>query len=404
MLIASNFNTFFGFTLFGSLAFASLSTKMAGVAWLFLVVCGLVMGVRSRQFVTPTTAHAAAKIWLWICLLALMFRAVPVVFWSDLWEEQHGPLRLFLGALGAWGLTRSKTFTTTWALHGLAIAGVMGLGLTLLGGRGSLPTNAIPWAVAMAMIGLLLLHSSVLLAEQPLQRMVWGVGAAAALAAVLVSETRGAYGALVWAVFWLLWHWRKKLTLKRMALAALVAMVLVAGLRNSPFVQVPFKRIEIAVTELRESQHLQEGSQNSSVGARVELWRLAANSIPQNPWLGHGRDERLNLIHQWGKDRNSDTVANLGHMHNQYLHDLMDHGVWGLMSSLVYMLGLTWLAYWLGKRGQSFAGWTLGSVAFMHASASLTNVNFAHNFYPVIMSIVVVLALLSPMGSSSKIR
>lgn len=390
-------------TLFATLCLASLSTKAAGAAWLALVVFGVVMGIRSRQKTLPNDLEIAAQVWLCLCLLALLIRSVPVVYWRDLWEEQHGPLRLLLGALGAWGLTRSKTCTTTWALYGLAIAGVLGLGLTLLGGRDSLPTNAIPWAVAMAMIGLLLLHSTLLLADQTIQRMVWGIGAVSALAAVLVSETRGAYGAMVWAAFWLVWHWRKKLTLKRIVLATLVATVLIAGLRNTPFVQVPLKRIDIAVTEFRESQNLQEGSQNSSVGARVELWRLAANSVPEKPWLGHGRDERLHQIHQWGKDRSSDTVSSLGHMHNQYLHDLMDHGVWGLMSSLVYLLGLSGLAYWLCKRGHNFAGWTMGGLAFMHASASLTNVNFAHNYYPAIMSIVVIVALTSPMISRTKL-
>ncbi len=402
MLLRFSYPSLLAPTLFVTLSLASLSTKAAGAAWLALVLFGLIMGILANPKNAPHELQIAAQVWLGLCLLALLIRSVPVVYWSDLWEEQHAPLRLMLGALGVWGLTRSRASIFPWALHGLAMTGVLGLGLTLLHGRDFLPTNAIPWAVAMAMIGLLLLHSTVLLADQTIERMVWGLGAVAALTAVLVSETRGAYGAMVWAVLWLVWHWRKKLTLKRMTLATLVLMVFIAGLRNTPFVQVPLKRIEIAVSEFRESQHRQEGSQNSSVGARVELWRLAANTIPENPWLGHGRDERLRLIHQWGKDRSSDTVASLGHMHNQYLHDLMDHGVWGLMSSLVYLFGLSGLAYWLGKRGHYFAGWTLGGVAFMHASASLTNVNFAHNFYPVIMSIVVVLALLSPMDSSSK--
>lgn len=406
MRIVLNSSEYLSFALFGCLALVSLSTEMAGAAWLLLVISGAIMGVRSRHIMAPTALHTAAQMWLWICVLALLFRAVPVVYWTDLWEEQHAPLRLLLGALGAWGLTRCKTRTTPWALHGLAVAGILGLGLTLLGGRDGLPTNAIPWAVSMAMIGLLLLHGSVLLAKVPSHRLAWGVGAAAALAAVLVSETRGAYVAVLWAALWLLWHWRKKLTLKKLAWITAIALALLFLLRTTPLVQTPVKRIEIAAIELKDIQLRQEGAQNSSVGARVELWHLAASAIPASLWLGHGRDERLNLIHEWGAERNSATVASLGHMHNQYLHDLMDHGAWGLMSTLMYLFGLTTLACWLGQRGQSFAGWTIGSVAFMHAVGSLTNVNFAHNFYPTIMSIAVGLALsysVDPIQESDQI-
>lgn len=399
MIFKFNYPSLMAVILFATLSLASLSTKAAGAAWLALVIFGLMMGTRTSQKTPPHDLEIAAQVWLCLCLLALLIRSVPVVYWSDLWEEQHGPLRLLLGALGVWGLTRSRASISPWALHGLAVAGVMGLGLTLLSGRDFLPTNAIPWSVGLAMISLLLMHSAVLLAEQPVQRMVWGVGAGASLSAVLVSGTRGAYGVVVWAALWLLWNWRAKLSFAKLVLAVLLAMMVLFEFRHTPFIQTPINRVQVAVTEFRESQLRKEGSQNSSVGARVELWSLAVNAIPESIWLGHGREERLRMIAQWGENRESETVTSLGHMHNQFLHDLVDHGVWGLASSLVYLFGLIGLAFWLGKRRQSFAGWTLGSVAFMHASASMTNVNFAHNFYPVIMSIVVVMALTNAMGS-----
>ena len=393
--------SFLNLLLFVALALASVSTKSAGAAWLILLVWGLVLALQSDQVLNPTDIQTAATAWLIVCALALLERAVPVVFWNDPWNERHAEFRLLLGALGIWGLMRGRSINTNWALHGLAIAGGLGLGLTLWGGRDGLPTNAIPWAGGMAMVCLLLLHSAVLTAKLPQQRWVWGLGAGAGLAAVLISETRGAYGVVLWAAIWLLWQWRKKLTLKSLALAALIATALLVGLRNTALVQAPLNRVLTAVSEMQGSQTQQEGAQNSSVGARVELWKLAAQAVPQKPWLGHGHDERLNMIKKWGKDHDSETVSSLGHMHNQYLHDLMDHGVLGLISGLVYLCGLGGLAIWLLKRKQAFAGWTLGGVAFMHASASLTNVNFAHNYYPTMMSIVVGLALLHSINSSS---
>lgn len=397
----SKFSDLLTVLLFVSLALASVSTKWAGAAWLLLLVWGLVPGLRSARVLNPADIQTAATAWLIVCALALLVRAVPVVYWNDPWEERHAEFRLLLGALGIWGLTRGRGVYTAWALHGLAIAGGLGLGLTLWVSRGDLPTHPIPWAGGMAMVCLLLLHSAVIVAKLPLQRWAWGLGAGAALAAVLISETRGAYGVVLWAGAWLLWQWREKITLKSLALAMLIAVALLVGLRNTALVQTPLNRVLTAVSEMQGSQTQQEGAQNSSVGARVELWKLAAQAVPQKPWLGHGHDERLNMIKKWGKDHNSEAVTSLGHMHNQYLHDLMDHGVLGLISGLVYLFGLTGLSIWLLKRKQALAGWTLGGVAFMHASANLTNVNFAHNYYPTMMSIVVGLALLHSINSSS---
>lgn len=383
-----------------SLSLASVSTKMAGLAWLLMVLAGG-FAVWQQRTVLPHQAFAAARIWLWICILALLVRSVPVAYWGDPWAERHAELRLLLGALGVWGLTRLKALPTAWALHGLAVAGLLGFFMVLMVGRDGFPTNAIPWAGGVAMMALVLLHGSVLLAAPVVQRGLWGLGAVAAMAAVLMSETRGAYGVVGWAAVWLLWQSRGKLTLKTLGAAALVSVLALVALRNTPLVQAPMNRVMLAVAEFQGSQARVEGAQNSSVGARVELWKLAAQAVPQKPWLGHGHDERLNLIHQWGKDHNSETVTNLGHMHNQYLHDLMDHGLVGLASTLIYLFGLTGMAIWLLKRKQAFAGWALGGVAFMHATTSLTNVNFAHNYYPTIMSLVVGVALVSMATESA---
>jgi O-antigen ligase len=279
-------------------------------------------------------------------------------------------------------------------LHSLTLTSILGLVLVLIVGREHLPTNSIPWAGAIAMVGLFLLHGATLLARQRLEVAVWGMGAASAVAAVLASGSRGAYGIVPWAVLWLIWHKRRAISRSKFAIAIVVSAVAVTGLLNTTLIQTPYSRVITAVAEWHSSLESQSDWQNSSVGARISLWRLAEHAVPSKPWLGYGHDERLNLIHQWGKDHNSKTVTSLGHMHNQYLHDLMDHGLVGLSSTLIYLFGLTGLAAWLLKRKQAFAGWTLGGVAFIHATTSLTNVNFAHNYYPTIMSIVVGLALL----------
>jgi O-antigen ligase len=245
------------------------------------------------------------------------------------------------------------------------------------------------------MVGVFLLTGATLIARQRLEAVAWNLGAASAVAAVLVSGSRGAYGVVIWAALWLLAHKRKAFDNRRIVIVIAVSALAIVGLRNTTFIHTPYTRVVTAVSEWQGSLSGQSNWQNSSVGARIRLWRLAEHAVPNQPWLGYGHDERLNLIHQWGQDHNSVTVASLGHMHNQYLHDLMDHGAWGLVSGLAYLMGLAVLARWLLKRGHDFAGWTMGGACFIHASANLTNVNFAHNYYPTIMSVVIGLALLS---------
>lgn len=182
-------------------------------------------------------------------------------------------------------------------------------------------------------------------------------------------------------------------------MTALGAVAVLIGVWSTPVIQIPMARISQAMIEVEGSLIQKQDSKNTSIGSRVELWQLAVHVIPESPWIGYGGKQKEKMIQEWGEDRKSETVKSLRHMHNQYLDDFVEHGVLGLGSGLVYLLVLLFLAVWLIRKKQSFAGWTLGGVGFMHMTASLTNVNFAHNYYATVMSIVVALAMESAKGS-----
>jgi O-antigen ligase len=111
------------------------------------------------------------------------------------------------------------------------------------------------------------------------------------------------------------------------------------------------------------------------------------------------------LIRKWGEEASSPVVKSLGHLHNEYLHTLLDHGLWGLASFLSYSLGLVLIVRKLRAAGdirnKSLAA-GFASVLFLQSSAELTNMNFAHNYYPTILSLAVTLLVFAAAGLACK--
>lgn len=395
---------FFSALLSLSVVFLTASTKMAGLAWLVLLVSGILgWWIHRKEPTAQDTALVASKTWLMICLVALTLRGAAVIYWGESWEERHAEIRLMLSSLGIYGMLRASNAGAAlfgdWFLqrtsHAISLACLIGFVIALLGGREALTTNAIPWAAGVAILTIWLTHASLFIQVQTWGRGLWALGVVLGLFAVLVSETRGAYGVVLWVLVVSAWNTRSMLNFKKVLLGIGTLLFVFALIYKTPIVRQPLGRINTAMIELQASSEAMADAQNTSVGARLVLWQLARTVVPDSPWVGYGQKQRLTMIKDWGRQQHSQTVTSLGHMHNQYLHDMMDHGLLGLASDLMYLVGLTGLGLWLLKRRHVFSGLTLGGVAFMHATTGLTNVNFAHNYYPTVMAVVVGLAVLS---------
>jgi O-antigen ligase len=406
---------FFSVLLWTSLALSTASSKIAGVAWLALVLWGMFnWWVHRNEPTAHNTAQTASQTWVMVCLVALVLRSVGVVYWGESWAERHAEIRLLLGSLGLYGMLRFNSFGASAVFdgdlfirrtnHAISLACLIGFGIALFGGRDALTTNAIPWAAGMAMLTVWMTHATFFVQGPSWERYLWALGALFGVLAVLVSETRGAYGVVIWVALVFIWNTRKWLNGKRLLFGAGPLLLAIGLLYKTPVVQQPLGRVHSAITEFQASSEHKADAQNSSVGARLVLWQLAKQAVPQSLWVGYGQKQRLDMIKDWGRQQQSETVTSLGHMHNQYLHDLMDHGLLGLASDLMYLVGLAGLGLWLLKRRHVFAGLALGGVAFMHATTSLTNVNFAHNYYPTVMAVVVGLALMSLMRAEGDDR
>lgn len=396
---------------------STIHRKAAGAVWFWLVLSGAWAWFQAQkqpsQPATPAPLLAQSnRYWQRIAWLCLALVAVPMLYWADKWDARHAEIRLALTAAAVASLIRAPNWSSPafwrWVLRGvtyaLALAAIMGLALVWHNGRNALPLHPIPWALGVSLISIWLLHSAWLRAQSFAERCLWGAGALCALMAVLASQSRGGYGLVVW---WLVWTGAQALRvarhspqalragLQRAGVATAITAMLVAAFWTTPVIQMPIHALQQAQEEYLASQAQQSGAHNTSFGARLYMWQRSMDAISHSIVWGHGQVATVQMIQQWGHEANAPTIQGLNHVHNQYLQSLIDHGLWGLASQLALIFGLCWLSVWLLRRQQSFAGWTLAGLTFMHATSSLSNVNFGHNYYAALLSSFIAWSLLS---------
>lgn len=390
--------------------FSSLDSKAAGLAWLSLLFVGIASVVR-QSFAGSTFKNKKEddlKLWFILTVIALLLKAVPALYWRDSWAERHAEIRLVLGAFAAYAICRWGSFNKSkhQVMVGAAsISCAWALLLMLVDVREAAPTNPIPWAAAIAVLSAWLLPMACSNQFTRAGRWVFGLGSLMGFLAVLISENRGAYGlVIVWPVV-LLGHsnildrmreLKVQSVVTRLAVGVLVVVIAGIFLTQTAVVQRPLHRIQVAIDEIQLSHQSLEANVNGSIGARLYMWSRSVSFIQDAPWIGHGQASRKEAIAQWGKDQKSEHVQSLGHVHNEYLHSMMDYGLWGLSSLLLYAVGMFWLAFRMRSRGAFAQAWAMAGVLFIHITTGLTNVNFAHNYYPTMLSIVMSLILLTP--------
>lgn len=380
-----------------------------GLAWLLWSLAGAWAACRRCEEGKICDELSWLKTWCLVTTVALLIKGLLVVYWSDPWGERHGELRLFFGAMALYGLARwwrLERSTLVILARALTLTCALGLAWVISMGRTELTTHPIPWASAMAMVSAFLLALALKSDFPQTQRYWWMAGGLMAVMAVLSSQSRGAYGIVLW---WLLVgthhlgingsirslttaNTQRTPAWRKWAWAGAVCLGL-AVLSQSPVIERPIQSLQDAVTEVRHSRlSLTEGA-NSSVGARLYMWRQSLDVIGDSPWTGHGYEARKDFLRAWGQSAQSDEVKRLGHVHNEYLHQLIDHGIWGLISQLLYLSALFWISWKLLQQKQDIAAFALAGMAFMHMTTSISNVNFAHNYYTAAFSLMVGLSL-----------
>ncbi len=387
------------------LVLSPINSKIAGASWLALSLLGA-WSFKRGSAQELTTEFFVAKGWVVACLAALAIRAVTQFYWSDSWGERHAEFRLLFGALGLLGLVHYTRFTSvqlTWLGYALVMASWVGFGwMVALGAEGA-PTNQIPWGASMSLLVCVVLALTLSASSQRLSvRLFYASGVVVGVAAVLLSQARGSYGIVFWVAGASLWHYaRSGIKWQAMAsnvLGGVVAITLLVQIFPS-LISVPAQRIQLAVKEFSVMDSSNAASMDTSVGVRLYLWTRAVGEVPDHLLMGVGREVRMASIRRWGAEASSAAAESLGHLHNNYVEELFDQGLFGLASFLSFLAGLLYMVVRLRKE-QPMAALGMAGILFMHSTSSLTNVNFAHNYYPTMLSVAVAVCLLLFMKSS----
>lgn len=165
--------------------------------------------------------------------------------------------------------------------------------------------------------------------------LLWLCGACGVLASLL-SETRGGWVVAPMLLVVMLWALFRNGRAK-LALATVVAVGVLMAAVLIPYGKKFEERAEQAVVELQQYQAQPQQAAVTSIGQRLEQWRLAVRMIAAKPLTGWGTQgvvvEKQALVDQ-GLAHPS--VMQYGHAHNEILDMWVKRGLPGLLLLLLF--------------------------------------------------------------------
>ena len=188
-----------------------------------------------------------------------------------------------------------------------------------------------------------------------------GLGAIGGIAGSLFSGSRGGWIGLplIALIFFRVYHQYFSLRLKTLLISAVVALAVV-------IYSVPQFGVQQRVHEAINNVTLySQGSSDTSVGARFEMWKGASQLFIAKPIFGWGKanyqDAMADLVAQ-GKA--SPLVLPFGHPHNEILNNAAKQGIVGILALLfLYIVPLRLFAP--GLRAESLTQRSLATAGFL---------------------------------------
>lgn len=148
-----------------------------------------------------------------------------------------------------------------------------------------------------------------------------------------LSTARGGWIGLPILVVCVLFLYRHSLSKKFLLLFSSFSVILMIIAGSLPQTQIS-ERIQLAYQEVQS--YFQDGNGETSVGARLDMWKSAVLMAKEKPLLGHGKEGMMLAKHKQVEQKIiSSHVAQFTHVHNQFLDDLAKRGVIGLIALLL---------------------------------------------------------------------
>jgi O-antigen ligase len=302
----------------------------------FLCFTGLGVWLRDRQGLVPDEA----KYFLWPLLVYAIGQGAMALHEKWMLRQLGNVLPFLLVPFGVWGIRKCKP-NDTWFWAGLAVgalgaAAFAGYQSVVLGLRAGGHTHPIQFGNIALLLGVLCLVRAMVVFEwSKLNALLW-LGFIAGLAASVWSQTRGGWVAVVLIFVWIL----AKATQGWGLVQKGVVVLVLAGLLGAPALQssgVVQSRIKEAATEF--NAFFEHGKQDTSVGARLAMWKIGLSGIANAPFFGHGdqgwlgqRDAAI------ANGELSSFSAGFTHLHNEYLNVTFKRGLAGLALYLALYL------------------------------------------------------------------
>lgn len=180
------------------------------------------------------------------------------------------------------------------------------------------------------------------------QKILIFLGALLGIVASALSLSRGGWiFVLVLPFLFLISMESAERKIKLLFAAFLSSLVLGLVATNIPFVQT---RTHSAKNEVSAYFSESPGAAATSVGARLEQWRLAWKMGVEKPWSGWGEEGYLAGREMYAAKGLADkTVVDFGHAHNDFLNIFAKKGVLGVFGlMLVYLAPL--IIFWPQKK------------------------------------------------------
>lgn len=230
--------------------------------------------------------------------------------------------------------------------------------------------NQIPFALYVAITLLIAIYTVLNNQNRNVNLLVW-LSIIGSVFAIVMSEVRGVWLALIFTAIILVCYQLKKWTVRRMASMAVVALAMLVLLSLIP-------AIEQRVDETRqEITQISAGNKDTSIGIRLQLWHSAIEIIKAHPLMGVGTKGYQNIMeqqYQQGVITSAVLSFKNAHYHNQYLDSYVRYGVPGLLIVFVIFMS-PYLLYGLQCTSQGFLCISISSVCLI---AGLTDVPLIH--------------------------
>jgi len=392
------------------LSVSVLHTKLAGLAWLLLLIAAA-SSARNPLHGGHADVNKASQHWM----AGIAFFMVTVIALAVIWpaggslvsSDVNAGLRLLTAACATWVLVKRTAELHAPIEHAntaVAVALALGFILVVIVGRG-VPSHPIPWAVSMAVWVAFLLPHAMGKEMSRLRNLAYGGAVVLGIFGVLLSQSRGAYAIVFWPLILLIANSRglnRRALVRVGSLGALSTFLLITS------VLLPADPLRLKLTWNEVETALKTEDFNSSLGARVYMFQTGWAGFVESPWVGVGEAERKHRLQSAGlalpppEAERYSHVRSLGHVHNQYLHQAMDGGLLGLSGLLAVLGGMIAAALRL-RHTHKIASQQLAGIAFVHATASLSNVNFAHNYYVLMLGLSVSVVLLQAAAKSDNV-